>query len=117
MCTYKPKKQHCYLFTLVRLVNGTIPLEGTVQVYHEGAWGTICDDSWDYADARVVCRQLGYSGGDALVDLEYGVGTGYIMMDEVACDGTETRLVDCDRRSWYHHDCGHNEDAGVHCSN
>ena len=45
----------------VRLVGGSGDHEGNVQVCINGTWGYVCDNSWNYNDARVVCRQLGYS--------------------------------------------------------
>ena len=52
--------------TDVRLRDGRTPNEGRVEICYYDNWGTICDDNWDDNDARVVCRQLGYSANGKL---------------------------------------------------
>ena len=45
----------------VRLVNGRRASEGSVQICVDGVWGHVCGSYWSAANAKVVCRQLGYS--------------------------------------------------------
>ncbi|XP_072051923.1 uncharacterized protein [Amphiura filiformis] len=104
---------------IIRLAGSNKENEGRVEVLFRGAWGTVCDDEWDIIDARVVCRQLGYS--DAIrhtVGAEFGQGTGVIVLDNVACTGEETNLYECPlqpRVPFGRNNCKHAEDAGVVC--
>ena len=45
----------------IRLVGGSTAREGRVEVCNNNAWGTVCDDAFGTNDARVACRQLGFS--------------------------------------------------------
>ena len=70
---------------------------------------------WDNDDAQAVCRQLGYSGGEARQEAAFGEGHGPIWLDSVLCYGDESQLDDCAHNPWGEHNCGHHEDAGVVC--
>ncbi len=92
------------------LVGGSTAREGNVLVYGE----PVCDDNWDTADGRVVCRQLGYRGlGRVTKESRYGRVSDRFGMDEVRCSGSEAGLADC--RHLTAEDCGGGEGAGVVC--
>ena len=106
----------------LRLVGGSTPFEGRVEIYHAGQWGTVCDDYWDSKDGDVACRQLGYPAGSEAVfgSAHFGRGPDLspIWLDDVQCSGSEARLLDClnnPRRPIGTHNCFHGEDAGVRC--
>ncbi|XP_066498176.1 uncharacterized protein [Hoplias malabaricus] len=101
----------------MRLANGNGVCYGRVEVYHNGQWGTVCDDSWDMNDAAVVCRQMGCGQAiSAPHSARFGQGSGPIFLDDVGCSGSESSITSCSHRGFNIHDCSHGEDASVVCS-
>eukprot|EP00892_Ulva_mutabilis_P001932 jgi/Ulvmu1/1173/UM107_0047.1 len=84
---------------------------GALQLYHSGAWGAICRNDFDPADAAVACRQLGFDHGAPLTDVfapsTRARGTDKsqdkiledisapFVLGNLGCNGTEARLVEC----------------------
>lgn len=109
------------------LVNGV--LQGRLEIFYAGAWGTICDDFFSNNNfaASVACRQLGYAEGTPIA--EFGGGAGPIHMDDVVCGPTGDRLETCAfgdatngvwsdyMKAWGVNNCSHDEDVGVVCFN
>ncbi|XP_076064656.1 uncharacterized protein LOC143038876 [Oratosquilla oratoria] len=91
---------------------------GVVYVKKDGQWGTICDDNFDKNAAKVICRGLGYNNGVAVPypRAMLGTGRGTILLDDIKCRGTESWIGHCGTFTWGKSDCGHEEDAGVLCS-
>ncbi|RXM37208.1 Macrophage receptor MARCO [Acipenser ruthenus] len=87
---------------------------GRAELFHNGEWGTICNDGWDIKAATVFCRMLGYQ--QATEFYTDGHGTGPILLDDLTCAGTESSLSACRSGGWKKHNCGHSEDAGVECA-
>ncbi|CAO2583585.1 Putative DMBT1-like protein, partial [Lemmus lemmus] len=102
---------------VLRLAGSSRQCSGRVEVLHQGAWGTVCDDLWDMNEAEVVCRQLGCGHAIAAPGSAYfGPGSGNILLDNIQCSGKENHFGQCPRSAWLDHNCGHHEDAGVICS-
>ncbi|XP_041372788.1 deleted in malignant brain tumors 1 protein-like [Gigantopelta aegis] len=112
-----PLKTAATYWSPVRLVNGTTNYQGRVEIYHEGQWGSICDDDFDTKDAQVVCRSLGFFSPHvrAYSSAYFGQGKDPIWLDNVNCTGSELYLDQCTSNGWGKHNCGHGEDVGVSC--
>ncbi|KAK7455952.1 hypothetical protein BaRGS_00039400 [Batillaria attramentaria] len=101
----------------VRLVGGSGPWEGRVEVKAFGQWGSISSSGWGTEDAKVVCRELGYDGAAvALSEGNYGAGTGPVWLSDVQCAGTEQHVLQCYTKSPLGaRNYNHSSDAGVLC--
>ena len=102
----------------LRLVNGITHFGGRLELYYNNEWGTVCDDSWDSSDATVACGQMGFVGVSDSDSSLFGSGASSqrIWLDDVACSGSESRLIDCSYVAIGRHNCGHSEDVGIVCT-
>ena len=103
----------------LRVIGGSNYRTGRVEIFIEpnNTWGTICDDGWDDQDAQVVCRQLGLgTTGTAILGFSPNASPDVpIWLDDVNCNGLESRLIDCQHSGPGNHACSHHNDAGVTC--
>ncbi|KAF7659221.1 hypothetical protein LDENG_00001350 [Lucifuga dentata] len=101
----------------IRLVNGSHQCSGRVEVFHDGQWGTVCDDRWGMQEADVTCREMNCGSATSVKYASfYGRGQDRVWLDDIECTGHEKSIGECSHRGFGVHDCSHNEDAGVECS-
>ena len=99
----------------MRLVDGDGYCYGRLEICFGGEWGTVCDDYFDYDDLTVACYQLGFS------PYTYWTGTGAsdgvaIFLDDMNCNGCESRLEYCCHPPVGTENCSHGEDVTIYCT-
>ena len=50
--------------TDIRLVDKQTSFDGGVEICNSSLWEPVCGDMWDFREAGVVCRQLGFNGSN-----------------------------------------------------
>ena len=106
----------------IRLADGDTHEDGRVEVRFGGRWGRVCDLDWDWAEAQVACRQLGYKSAVMLYSgSAHGDGDGPVWMSNLHCGGFEHALDECAFFGLNHSSvpfkCDADHDAGVKCAN
>ena len=114
----------------IRLVGGSGPHEGLVEIFFLGVWGRVCTRLVPLprqsilvdttGASTVVCHQLGYLKAVPLSGYLYSrasYGTDLIWLD-VTCNGSETSLTDCSNLGLGVHNCYDRSDEilRVNCS-
>ncbi|OQR68555.1 hypothetical protein BIW11_01991, partial [Tropilaelaps mercedesae] len=105
----------------IRLVDGDSPNEGRLQVQYRSRWMSVCTNSrnWTLNDLSVVCRHLGFGGGNIYRWFEKYNHTEQLSLQRPNCTGQEGRLDACsgwDTRLIGSGTCEYHLDVGVHCS-
>ena len=97
--------------------DGENELEGRLEVYKDGEWGTVCHQGFGMNDAVAVCRQLGYYGLNPTFQrgAAYGEGTGPVHMTSLRCNIHSQSLADCNSTVPDPAVCTHRKDVGVAC--
>lgn len=116
----------------VKLTSGSNKYEGRVEICKNRVWGSICDSGWNDRSAYAVCRQLEYSGtyclhmiytytyisgGMALSNSYFGVGTNPLHIYDTSCSYYSTTLQSCSltRFPYSYSTCNNYQEAGVRC--
>ncbi|XP_032300930.1 scavenger receptor cysteine-rich type 1 protein M130-like [Coturnix japonica] len=99
----------------LRLAGSPRRCAGRVEVYSQGSWGTVCQDTWTLQDANVACAQLGCGRAlEAPGSERFGPGTGTLWPGAGHCSGSEDALWHC--TAPVQHGCRRGGGAGVVCS-
>ena len=83
----------------VRLYGSSVSYEGVVEVSLNksvGEWLGVCGAEFDFFDAEVVCKQLGYPGVLRFYREDiFNISSSSILIAELGCVGDEHEVEEC----------------------
>ena len=99
----------------VKLDSGVGPeaSDGPVMLFFNNSWNVVCDKGFTDMSAKVVCKELGFDDGKAVVGSAYGKTYDLVLKNKsLICQGQEKDALECLQNS----DCGpYNNYASVMC--
>jgi len=103
---------HCFEDDQLCLAGGTSPETGNVYL----GGHPVCHNGWDFPDANVVCRSLGFIGAkDFTIRSFFGLSDTYFKVSNVECRGDEQSITECPKVSEVG-GCNSGTVAGVYCT-
>ena len=122
----------------VSAVNGELQLvdddgptvaEGRLEVFHNGEWGTVCDDRLDNKRniaPQKACQFMGYATGQLIPrgTVSLAPDSQPIWLDDVRCfagsnhwtGAPAEKLHHCYHAGWGNNNCSHEEDVNLSCT-
>ncbi|XP_053387280.1 deleted in malignant brain tumors 1 protein-like [Mercenaria mercenaria] len=103
-------------FNDTRLVNGTGPNDGRIELQVDGHWGTIDRRYIDMYDAQTICNTHGASLAMYFGTAIYGVGTGPILTHDMRCYAGKSTINSCTLYYPYRSSSSHLYDLSIACT-
>ncbi|XP_069101974.1 uncharacterized protein [Argopecten irradians] len=94
-----------------------------LRVYHNGRWGTVCDDGFNHETTEAICYLIYkrwpssvryFSGGYDTTTVSNSPNT--IWLDELHCNNAYPYYPSCTANYWGINNCGHSEDIYIYCN-
>ncbi len=118
----------------LRIVNdkGELAAEGRLDIRIEGKWGSICSIGNTMESASVICKNLGYKGGEwktpsnqsgrdfcrSFKGFDYcGAEMSKIHFSKIECTNTDNHINTCNKEFANMKECSHGFDAIINCLN
>ena len=104
----------------VRLVDGSKPSQGRLQIFYRNKWQSVCTNSknWTEIDTTTACRQLGFNKGYWYQWYSRNNESHQFMLEAPGCLGNEPAISEClnwSKRSVGSGICDYHMDIGIRC--